>query len=72
MGMLNERQQAEQDLRLKYLDPEMPAKVAERVFDKAWEDGHASGLHEVEMHYDDLAIIANHAFEAGRKRELSR
>lgn len=54
-----------QDLRQKYLRPQVPEDVAKRVFDKAWEDGHSAGDHEVEMHYDDLSEIANAAFKAG-------
>lgn len=56
-----------QDLRLKYLRLGVPDKVAARVFEKAWEDGHASGNHEVEQHYDDLSEIVNAAFKAGKE-----
>jgi hypothetical protein len=65
----DERDQLERDLRQKYLTPGIPDAVAAKVFDKAWEDGHASGTHEVEIHYDDLSEIVNAAFKAGRKRE---
>jgi hypothetical protein len=62
----SERDLLAQDLRQKYLTPGVPDEVAAKVFDKAWEDGHASGTHEVEIHYDELSEIANAAFKAGR------
>lgn len=57
-------------LREEYLS-DLPAslrtiEVAGVVFRKAWEDGHASGLHEVEQHYAELAEIARLAYQAGR------
>lgn len=53
------------DLRQKYLRPHVPDGVAAKVFDKAWEDGHAEGTYTLEQHYDDLSEIANAAFRAG-------
>lgn len=32
-------------------------KNEEKLFNKAWEDGHASGHTEVALHYDDLAAL---------------
>ena len=61
---MSERDDLARDLRAKYLRPNVPDNVAQRVFDKAWEDGHASGIHEVEMHYDDLSEIVNAAMVA--------
>lgn len=52
------------DLHHKFL-PDLPKTVAAKVFDKAWEDGHANGEHEVAMHYEEIAEIAKAAFEAG-------
>lgn len=43
----------------------VPWEVAEKVFVKAWEDGHASGEHEVAMHYEEIAEIVKTAYEAG-------
>ena len=62
-----ERETLAQDLRQKYLLPGTPDEVAEKVFRKAWEDGHASGTYAVEQEYDDLSEIANAAFKAGKK-----
>lgn len=62
-----EREMLAQDLKQKYLRPGIPDEVAERVFRKAWDDGHASGNHEVEMQYDELSEIVNAAFKAGKK-----
>lgn len=62
----SERDLLAQDLRQKYLIERVPDEIAQRVFNKAWEDGHASGTHEVEMHYDDLSEIVNAAFKAGQ------
>jgi len=33
-------------------------KKAEIIFSKAWEDGHANGFYEVEMHFRDLVDFA--------------
>lgn len=52
------------DLHHKYL-PDVPKEVAAKVFDKAWEDGHANGLHEVEQHYEEIAEIVKAGYEAG-------
>lgn len=61
----SERAMLSVDLRRKYL-PDVPDQIAERVFAKAWEDGHANGAHEVEIQYDEIATIARKAFRAGR------
>ncbi len=52
-------------LRTAYL-PNLPEAVTDLVFRKAWEDGHASGEHEVEQIYEDLAEIAKAAHAAGQ------
>ena len=65
----DERTLLAQDLRQKYLRKGVPDHVAKRVFDKAWEDGHASGTHEVEIHYDEISEIVNAAFAAGVRHE---
>lgn len=39
--------------------PEVPEAAQEAIWNYAWEEGHASGYDEVEMHYRDLADIAN-------------
>lgn len=62
----SERDLLAQDLRRKYLIERVPDEVAKRVFNKAWEDGHASGTYEVEQQYDELSEIVNAAFKAGR------
>ena len=66
---MNERNQLAARLKDEYL-PSVTQRVADKVFDKAWEDGHANGVHEVEMHYEEIAVIAQEAWEAGRKREI--
>lgn len=45
--------------------PTMPASVQNKIWGKAWEDGHAYGYREVENHYMDLAEFAEFAFNAG-------
>lgn len=52
--------------------PGLPPSVTGKVFDKAWEDGHADGLHAVANEYEEIAVIAMAAWEAGRKREIDR
>lgn len=52
-------------LRAAYL-PNVPAKISDLVFAKAWEDGHANGEHEVEQVYEDLAEIVMATREAYR------
>lgn len=60
-----ERNDLHRDLKQKYLKPEVPWHISQRVFDKAWEDGHADGTYAVEQAYDDLSEIVNAAFKAG-------
>lgn len=36
----------------------LPTEVLHVVYGKAWEDGHAYGLSEVEMHFSDLVEFA--------------
>jgi hypothetical protein len=36
----------------------LPTKIWDRLWAKAWEDGHAHGYHDVEMHYIDMADFA--------------
>lgn len=52
--------------------PNLPPSVTGKVFERAWEDGHSGGEHEVEIHYEEIAVIALAAWEAGRKREIDR
>lgn len=52
-------------LRGQFLAAGIPDDVATRVFGYAWREGHASGMHEVEMIYDDLADLVNLAYLAG-------
>lgn len=66
-----ERNAGAEALREKWL-PGVPVSVAQKVFDRAWEDGHANGWHEVEMHYQELAPLIEEAWEAGRKHEIDR
>lgn len=53
-------------LRTAYL-PDLSESVTDLVFRKAWEDGHGCGEHEVEQVYEDLAEIAQKAYEAGQR-----
>lgn len=55
------------DLAREYLDRAMPTEVANAVFAMAWEDGHSEGYHSVESHYEDLARLAQAAYDAGYK-----
>ena len=43
-----------------------PREVADKVWDLAWEHGHASGYTEVGYHYADFAQVAVAAYEAGK------
>jgi hypothetical protein len=36
---------------------ELPVEVDDKLFAKAWENGHSSGYHEVELIYCDLADL---------------
>lgn len=38
-------------------------EIDDRVYDKAWQEGHSSGLHEVEVHYEDLAELAQFVYD---------
>lgn len=44
--------------------PNSPKEVSDVVFDKAWEDGHASGEGEVAMHYSELVLFVARFMEA--------
>lgn len=44
----------------------LPASVQIRIWGKAWEDGHADGLRNVEIHYEENADFAEFAFNAGK------
>lgn len=44
----------------------MSQRVRDLIWNKAWEDGHASGMHEVRMQYDDLADIAKAALNGDK------
>lgn len=55
------------DLRDKYIHPAVPEAVSDRVFETAWEHGHASGNHEVEMFYESMKDAVNAAFRAGKQ-----
>lgn len=37
----------------------LPEAAQQAIWDYAWDQGHASGYNEVEMHYSDVAAIAN-------------
>lgn len=52
-------------LRAEHIDVEVPENIADEVFSKAWEDGHADGEHMVEQEYGELAALVNAAFRAG-------
>jgi hypothetical protein len=54
------------DLRDKYVTAGMPEAVSDRLFEVAWEHGHSSGDHEVEMFYESIKDVVNAAFRAGR------
>lgn len=43
---------------------ELPVKVDDALFSKAWEIGHSSGYHEVELQYCDLADLVLTAYRA--------
>jgi len=56
----------EKHLREKHLAKNLPDATAHDVFRMAWEDGHAYGNSEVEIHYIDLSILVNDATLRGR------
>ncbi len=58
-----EREAHADSMAAEYL-PRFKKTVTDRVYAKAWEDGHAEGLENVESHYDDLAALILFAFNA--------
>lgn len=66
---MSERSEGAKALAEKHL-PGLPERVTDKVFEYAWEEGHASGWNEVEYVYQEVAAIAEVAYEMGRKREL--
>lgn len=63
-----EREDLSNRLRKKYA-PNLPEKVTNMIFNKAWDDGHASGEQDVEYHYDEVAEIAKTAFAQGMQAQ---
>ncbi len=53
------------ELEEKYKTQHLPDNVREMVFHVAYERGHAYGLAEVDIEYDDLAGLAKTAYSAG-------
>lgn len=47
----------------------MPDSVKESIHRIAWEKGHASGLREVWMEYDELAELCVKSYNAGKEGE---
>lgn len=60
--------QARKSFEEKYMVTCLSEGVCDLLWNKAWEDGHASGFHEVEMLYEDLAEIAKSSFRLGREQ----
>jgi hypothetical protein len=46
--------------------PGVASVVADAVFAKAWDDGHAEGYYSVESHYEDLSDLVMFALKNGR------
>lgn len=65
--MSSEIAAVEDYLNATFLPDGLPNAVRDAVWKKAWDDGHASGIHEVEMHYEELADIVKAAYEAGHR-----
>lgn len=47
-------QEFKEELYIMYAPPELSGKAFEIIFEKAWEDGHSSGLHSVVDCVDEL------------------
>jgi len=45
---------------------DLPDELHDKIFDLAWENGHANGYSEVEIHYVEYAELALAAYAAGR------
>lgn len=43
---------------------ELPVEVDDKLFSQAWQDGHSSGYHEVELIYCELADLVLFAYRA--------
>lgn len=54
------------DLEEEFADSSWPQSVLNALYSKAWEDGHASGCHEVAGVYSDLIALVDVAFKAGK------
>ena len=50
-----------EDLRQEYSHSQ---KIGDLIFDKAWEDGHSSGLSEVASYYGDISDFVDKIIEA--------
>lgn len=44
----------------------LPQSVRDAIWDKAWEDGHSSGLYNVEIHYEEVADLVLFAIKETR------
>ena len=49
----------------------MPTEVKDSVWKHSWDEGHAFGEREVEIHYEDYAVLAVTAYVAGRESILA-
>ena len=43
------------DLAFEYCVDNLPKEIQDKIFSKAYEDGHASGYHDIAWHYEELA-----------------
>lgn len=46
-----------------------PRSILERVYFYAYQEGHSSGLAEVEHHFEDVVELVELAYKAGRRGE---
>lgn len=64
-----EREDHKKKLEQNY-DHELPDSrvIMDALYDKAWEDGHSCGLHEVESHYGELVDLVGLVWEEARRK----
>lgn len=43
------------DLAVEYCVDDLPKEIQDKIFSKAYEDGHASGYYDIAWHYEELA-----------------
>ena len=62
----------QQELEIEFKTAVLPEGLRDTIYQLAYEEGHAFGLPEVRLEYEDRADLALAAYDAGRHGERNR